>query len=57
MKFDERVNSIVEQLNDFLARWPGILPLVGLLLVIVNFILKLYPGPGSGCRPPSATCC
>ena len=48
MKIDERINAIIERLNDFLARWPGILPIVGLLFVALNFILKIYPGPGSG---------
>ena len=42
------MNDIVERLNDFFAERPGLLPLLGVLLVILNLLLQIYPGPGSG---------
>lgn len=42
------MNEIVERLNDFFAERPGLLPLLGILLVILNLLLQIYPGPGSG---------
>lgn len=42
---DERINELVERINGFLVRKPGALPLVGLGLIIVNFVLQLFPGP------------
>jgi hypothetical protein len=42
------MNEIVERLNDFFAVRPGLLPLLGVLLVILNLLLQIYPGPGSG---------
>ena len=48
MSFDERMNKILDTLSDFLANRPGALPMFGLLLVLVNFLLQIFPGPGSG---------
>jgi hypothetical protein len=42
---DQRINQLVERLNDFMVERPGLLPLVGLLLILLNFLLQLYPGP------------
>ncbi|MBE2223653.1 MAG: hypothetical protein IAF02_19080 [Anaerolineae bacterium] len=42
------MNELVERLNDFFAERPGLLPLIGVLLVILNLLLQIYPGPGSG---------
>jgi hypothetical protein len=42
------MNNLVERLNDFFAERPGLLPLLGVLLVILNLLLQFYPGPGSG---------
>lgn len=42
---DERINELVERINDFLVRKPGALPLVGVGLIVVNFVLQLFPGP------------
>lgn len=42
---DERINELVERINGFLVRKPGALPLVGLGLIVVNFVLQLFPGP------------
>jgi hypothetical protein len=40
------VNTFLDRLSDFIAHRKGLLPLVGLLLIIVNLILKFYPGSG-----------
>jgi hypothetical protein len=43
---DNRLNDLLERINDFLARWPSAVPLLGLLLILLNFLLQLFPGPG-----------
>lgn len=48
MKFDERMNKILDWLSDFFANYPGLLPLVGLLLIVVNLVLQIFPGPSAG---------
>jgi hypothetical protein len=45
---NEFFNRLVEQLNDFFAERPGLLPLLGVLFVILNLLLQIFPGPGSG---------
>lgn len=42
------MNELVERLNDFFATRPGLLPLLGVGLVIINLLLQIFPGPGSG---------
>lgn len=42
---DRQINELVERANSFLARKPGILPLLGLALIVVNLLLRIYPGP------------
>lgn len=42
------MNNLVERLNDFFAERPGLLPLAGVGLVILNLLLQIFPGPGSG---------
>lgn len=42
---DERINYIIEAVNDFMVERPGITPLLGVLLIIINFLLQIYPGP------------
>ncbi|MCA9968715.1 MAG: hypothetical protein KC425_00795 [Anaerolineales bacterium] len=48
MKLDERINALLDRVSAFVVRAPGALPLVGLLLIVVNLILQIVPGPGSG---------
>lgn len=43
---DKRLNDLLERLNDFLAKWPSAIPLLGLFLIVLNFILQLFPGSG-----------
>ena len=37
------MNDLLDKLSNFLSRYPGLLPLLGILLVILNFILQLLP--------------
>ena len=42
------MNELVDKLNDFFATRPGLLPMIGIALVILNLLLQIFPGPGSG---------
>jgi|GEM_PF-789067 hypothetical protein len=33
----------LKRLSDFLARYPGLVPLIGLGLILLNFVLQLLP--------------
>lgn len=37
------MNELLDKLSNFLSRYPGLLPLLGLIFVILNFILQLFP--------------
>ena len=41
---DAWINELVERLNNFFMSKPGVLPLVGVVLIVLNFLLQLYPG-------------
>lgn len=38
------MNSFLDKVSDFLSKYPGLLPLVGLVLIILNLILQIFPG-------------
>lgn len=40
---DKWINERVEHINNFLVRKPGILPLAGVGLILVNYVLQLFP--------------
>lgn len=42
----DRFNQFLDQVSEFLAARKGFLPLLGILLVIVNFVLQFFPGLG-----------
>jgi hypothetical protein len=42
----KRFNEFLDQLSNFLAHRKGLLPVIGILLVVINFILQLIPGLG-----------
>ncbi len=44
---EQRINELVERINAFMMQRPGVLPLVGLGLIVINLLLQLYPGPDS----------
>jgi hypothetical protein len=42
------MNQFLDWLGNFLARRRGLLPLIGLGLIVLNLILQIVPGPGNG---------
>ncbi|MBK8984589.1 MAG: hypothetical protein IPM39_00670 [Chloroflexi bacterium] len=42
------MNELVDKLNDFFATRPGLLPMIGIALVLLNLLLQIFPGSGSG---------
>jgi hypothetical protein len=38
-----RMNELLDKLSDFLSRYPGLLPLIGILLVLLNLLLQFFP--------------
>ena len=42
------MNNLLDTLGNFIGKRPGLLPLVGLVLILLNLILQITPGPGSG---------
>jgi hypothetical protein len=47
-KIDERMNKTIDWMNDFFAHRPGLLPLLGIVFVVLDLLLQVFPGPGSG---------
>jgi hypothetical protein len=44
---DDFMNNLLDRASDSLARRPGALPLLGIGLILLNFLLQIVPGPGS----------
>jgi len=42
----ENLNRFLDQISDFLAHRKGLLPVIGLLLIILNLILQFIPQAG-----------
>jgi uncharacterized membrane protein len=42
----EKLNLILDRMSDFLAHRKGLLPLLGLILVLINAILQFLPVTG-----------
>ncbi len=42
----QRFNRFLDQLSNYLAARKGLIPLVGISLVALNFILGFFPGLG-----------
>jgi hypothetical protein len=40
------ISKFLDRTSEFLAHRKGLLPLLGILLVILNFLLNLIPGVG-----------
>ncbi|WP_420631208.1 hypothetical protein [Candidatus Leptofilum sp.] len=38
------MNDFLDRVSEFLSKYPGLLPLVGLGLIILNLILQFFPG-------------
>jgi hypothetical protein len=43
---NKRINQWIDNLSNFLAYKKGLLPMIGLGLIVVNMILHLIPGAG-----------
>lgn len=41
-----RLSRFLDTVSEFLAARKGLLPLIGILLVVVNFILQFFPEIG-----------
>jgi hypothetical protein len=39
-----RLSTFLDRASDFFAHRKGLLPLIGLMLVAINFALQLFPG-------------
>ncbi len=42
----QRLSQIIDDLSEYLAHRKGMLPMIGVLLIIVNFVLQFVPGAG-----------
>ena len=38
------MNKLLDRLGEILSRYPGLLPLVGIGLIILNLLLQFFPG-------------
>jgi hypothetical protein len=47
MAMDDFINRFMDNAADFLAKRPGLLPLVGLAFIVLNFLLQIFPGSGT----------
>jgi hypothetical protein len=43
---DDFMNNLLDRASDSLARRPGLLPLLGIGLILLNFLLQIFPGSG-----------
>ena len=41
-----KINQFIDTLSEFFAQRKGLIPLIGIALVIVNFILQFFPQLG-----------
>lgn len=42
----EIFNRFLDTVSEFLAQRKGLLPLIGILLILINLLLQLIPGGG-----------
>ena len=38
------MNEFLDKVSELLSKYPGLLPLLGLGLIILNLILQMFPG-------------
>lgn len=38
------MNKLLDRLGEILNRYPGLLPLIGVGLIVVNLVLQIFPG-------------
>ena len=39
-----RLSQLIDQLSNYLADRKGLLPLIGVLFIVINFVFQLVPG-------------
>ena len=42
----ERINRLLDKFSEYFADRKGLLPLLGLLLIVVNWLLRVFVGVG-----------
>jgi hypothetical protein len=42
----KNINTFLDKLSEFLAQRKGLLPLLGVLLVVINYLLQFFPAAG-----------
>lgn len=42
----KNISTFLDKLSEFLAPRKGLLPLLGILLVLINYLLQFYPAAG-----------
>lgn len=42
----ERINHMLDKISEYIAQRKGLLPLLGMLMIVINLALKIYPGTG-----------
>jgi hypothetical protein len=42
----QKLNTFLDVTSDFLAVRKGLIPLIGLLLILINAVIQFYPGAG-----------
>lgn len=42
----QRFNQFLDRVSEFLAQRKGLLPLIGILLIIIDGVLQFIPGSG-----------
>jgi hypothetical protein len=40
------LNRLLDRISNFLGTYPGLLPVVAILLILLNFVLQVVPGSG-----------
>ena len=39
----QKFSTLLDQLSEFTAHRKGLLPMIGLMLILVNFVLQVFP--------------
>jgi hypothetical protein len=42
----QKLSHLIDFLSEFLAHRKGLLPVIGILLIVINFILQFIPAAG-----------
>jgi hypothetical protein len=42
----QKISQALDDVSEFLARRKGLLPIIGILLIVMNLVLQFFPGVG-----------